>query len=193
MEYSAPPVAIVIPFIEWNDFVAESVQGCGRLAYENFQIVLVPNEADGIPEEITADSRTSVVASEVSNISRKRNVGMKHCPDAEFYAFIDSDAYPDPQWLANGVSLLADDSTLWAVTGPNVSPDYADLKRQAVANALHSVMTTGGRSFMKNAHAAAVENANTAKVHLYPGASKKPCAVPAAIPDPLSLSLFVST
>ena len=67
----------------------------------------------------------------------------------DFYACLDSDSYPKPDWLANAVEKFSKSPDIWAVGGPNISPNYSDIKKQAVANALRSFFVTGPRVFCK--------------------------------------------
>ena len=40
-------------------------------------------------------------------MSKKRNIGVKNTK-TEYIAFIDSDAYPNDNWITNGEKLLSD-------------------------------------------------------------------------------------
>ena len=84
-----------------------------------------------------------------SGISLKRNTAIKNYPQADYYACIDSDAYPHPDWLDQALVHFQKDKDLWIVGGPDISPDYASLKKQSVAKALKSIMVSGPRNFMK--------------------------------------------
>jgi GT2 family glycosyltransferase len=110
-------------------------------------VVLAPNEEARIPDEFLRDSRVIVAPTRTSAIAVKRNQGLKG--EADFYACIDSDSYPRADWLKNAAAAFKKSSDIWAVGGPNVSPEYPSLKKRAVANALKSFLVGGPRVFVK--------------------------------------------
>lgn len=89
----------------------------------------------------------------VSNISHKRNQGFKTAQDVDYYALIDSDAYPHRDWLNEAIKCFVSLPDVWCVTGPNISPGYSLAKQQAVSNALMSFLVNGPRAFMRHASA----------------------------------------
>ena len=145
---SEPKVCIGIPFTIWNELVAESLERCLSLDYENFSVVLAPNEGVEIPDEFLKDSRVLVASTKSSAIAVKRNQTIKKC-DGNFYACIDSDASPEKNWLQNATKAFQKSEEIWAVGGPNISPEYELLKKRAVAGALKSFLVTGPRVFTK--------------------------------------------
>ena len=148
-ESRTPEFAIVIPFIEWNAGVKESVDGCLALDYPNFTIVLAPNSADSVPAEYQQRDNIRTLSSETHGISHKRNLAIQNSGSADFIACIDSDAYPDPHWLSNALLEFERSEDIWVVGGPDMSPEYPELRRRAVANALKSYAVSGPRRFMK--------------------------------------------
>lgn len=141
-------ISIGIPFTIWNELVEECVEGCLKLHYENFVIVLVPNSGENIPEKYENNSRIVISPTKVSDIAVKRNAAIRAVP-AQYYACIDSDAYPESSWLVNALVAFNKSPDIWAVGGPNLSPDYKSLRKKAVANALKSFLVTGPRRFTK--------------------------------------------
>lgn len=142
-------VAILIPFTEWNPLVAHCVTACRALAYPSRLIVLLPDAGATVSVGMAGDPQVRVVLPGASAIAAKRNQGFKAVPDADYYALIDSDAYPQTDWLDQALRVFAAFERLGCVTGPNLSPGYPDLKRQAVANALMSGLVNGPRAFMR--------------------------------------------
>lgn len=144
-----PLICIIIPFTAWNPLVAECVAGCLRLDYGRFIVCLLPNESGGIPDGVLSDPRVKTIATGNPDISRKRNVGITAHPEAEFYACIDSDAVPEADWLLNAVTAFRRAPDIGLVGGPDISPEYPDVGRRAVRNALRSWLVSGERTFMK--------------------------------------------
>lgn len=143
-----PKVCIGIPFTTWNELVEESINGCLELDYKNFMVVLTSNEGTKIPDKFAADPRIMISPTDTSAIAVKRNTAIKNC-DGYFYACIDSDAYPEKNWLKNALTAFQKSNDIWAVGGPNLSPEYGSAKKRAVAGALKSFLVGGPRVFVK--------------------------------------------
>lgn len=151
-----PRVAVIIPFVDWHPLVAECVAGCLRLDYPDFRVCLLPSAPLALPAALAQDPRIEVVPTGGHGIAFKRNRGIAANPQAEVFAFIDSDAVPDADWLRHGVAELGRRSDVWLVGGPDFSPDYADRPRRAVAAALTSVLVSGPRVRTKRGAPAAL-------------------------------------
>ena len=83
-----PLIQIVIIYKKIDNFVFESVSGCLKLNYEE--------------DFIIKDKRINVIKTGTVSIPVKRNIVIYNShEDAEFIAFLDADAYPDPNWLIN--------------------------------------------------------------------------------------------
>lgn len=147
---SAPKVCIGIPFTNWNLQVEETLTHCLKLKYPNFVVVLVPNEGADIPGVFCADPRVRVRPTQSHRIAVKRNVGLLS-EEADFFGCLDSDSYPLEDWLEKGIEAFATSGRIMAVGGPNLSPEYADKRRRAVAASLRSFLTGGPRVFNKRA------------------------------------------
>ena len=144
-------VIIIVPCAELNEYVVECLRGCLRLDYANYRIALLPDAHLELPEEFRNDAITVMPTGDVT-ISAKRNLAMSSFPDAAYYAFIDSDAYPQADWLKNGVgSFFRED--IWAVGGPNVTPPNDSLEQKAVGNAARSFLVSGHLAFAKEVSA----------------------------------------
>lgn len=143
-----PKISIGIPFTIWNNLIEESVEHCLQLDYPNFVIVIVPNEGEIIPEKYLNNPQIIIQPTKKTGIAHKRNTALHAC-DADFYACLDSDSYPKTDWLKNMLKAFSKSPDIGAVGGPNISPNYESLKRQAVANALKSFFVTGPRVFCK--------------------------------------------
>lgn len=63
----------------------------------------------------------------------------------EFIAFLDSDAYPIPEWLDNAIPLFSDEK-VGLVGGPSLTPPKDELERQASGLILASKLGGGGLS-----------------------------------------------
>lgn len=144
-----PLVCILVPFLEWNPLVEECVTGCLSLKYGNFRLCLLPNESRTVPDYIVAAPCVAVIATRLPGIAHKRNLGIVAHPAADYYACIDSDAVPAPDWLRNGVAAFGTSRDIGIVGGPDISPAYPGIMKRAVRNALASWLVGGERVFMK--------------------------------------------
>ena len=124
-----PPVvefSIIIPYRTFDHHVEKCLQTCRQLQRPNFtfEIILLPDhvtrEASLPPEGLYVLATGPVYPSE------KRNRGYR-MSNATYCAFIDSDAYPQPDWLANAFRLLSQHPTIGCVGGPNHVPPGSPL------------------------------------------------------------------
>ena len=144
-----PTVNIVIPAISWNLYLEECLNSCALIDYSNFNVILVLNNCCDIPAKFNDSERFQIIQTEQTGISAKRNIAMEQFSTAGYYAFIDSDAQPRKDWLTSAVAAFNNFPDIYAVGGPDVSPNYPGLKRKAVANAFTSFLVSGPRTFMK--------------------------------------------
>jgi cellulose synthase/poly-beta-1,6-N-acetylglucosamine synthase-like glycosyltransferase len=140
-------VSVIIPFVEFNTYLAECVSHCLKLDYPDFNIILLPDNEIALPDEFV-NEKIMVVQTGDCNIASKRNVGISNS-SGDFYAFIDSDAYPERDWLKNAVRAFSGSKDIWAVGGPNITPPGEDTYRRCVGNALKSFFVSGANAFRK--------------------------------------------
>ncbi|HSR66663.1 MAG TPA: glycosyltransferase [Acidobacteriota bacterium] len=123
---------------------ARTIRQCIRtvleLDYPDFELVVVDDGSDDqtprilqvLAEEV-GESRFRVFRTPNRGLSAARNLGMEEAR-GEYLAYLDADAYPDPQWLR----YLAIDFTRngrAALGGPNVPPPEDGFISQCVAQA----------------------------------------------------------
>ncbi len=127
---SSPTVSVVIPLRAAGPNLRECLAHLARQTYRNFDVYVVPDAPLAL-----ADARLHVIASGRVLPNRKRQIAAE-ASSAEILAFIDDDAYPDPNWLANAVRHFADPNVVGAggpaVTATNDSP------RQRASGAIFS-------------------------------------------------------
>ncbi len=131
-----PFVSIIVPCREVDDYVRECVEGCRGLDYEGFEIILLPDHAEGLVVDGVRVISTGPVLP-----GAKRNIGIRNA-SGELCAFIDSDAYPKDDWLRNGVTYLQDDGVA-AVGGPGLTPEEDGVMQRAGGYVLSSFMVGG--------------------------------------------------
>ena len=111
-----PLVSIIIAYPGPTAYLDEALAGIDRQTYRHFEVILLPDEASGrvwgerIREVPTGQKRPAA----------KRNTGLAHAR-GEIVAFLDDDAYPAADWLAQALGYFADPA-VGAVGGPGVTP-----------------------------------------------------------------------
>lgn len=140
-------ISIIVPFVSLNKYVLECIEYCLNLDYPNFELILLPDESIKLPRKFN-DKRIKIIETGKKNIAKKRNVGIT-VSDTDFYAFIDSDAYPIRNWLKNSMIPFLKSDKIWVVGGPNITPPNEKFHKKAVGNSLKSFLVTGKNSFRK--------------------------------------------
>lgn len=136
--------SVIVPCVRIEPLVIKCVQECRRCG-PDVDIIVVSDEPD-TDGHLTGQAR--VIVSGSRTIGAKRNMGARES-EQEFLAFIDSDAYPEVDWLRNAADHLAGDDTLGAVGGPNVSPPDEPLQELYAGNALRSVLVSAKGYYRK--------------------------------------------
>ncbi len=147
---AGPGVVVIVPCVSLNPYVEECLRGCLALDCRDLRIALLPDEALELPARLR-DERIRVTPTGDVSIAAKRNVALHAHPEAEFYAMIDSDAYPDSRWLRAGIARLAAAKSLWAVGGPNTTPPGEPWRQRVVGAASRSYLVSGAGGFCKSA------------------------------------------
>ena len=97
-------INIIIPAIELNDELLKCLKEINKISYRNFfvSIVLDKDFYKKIPRFKYKIKK--IVVGKI-NMSRKRNIAAKRFK-SEYIAFIDSDAYPNKNWLKLAIKYL---------------------------------------------------------------------------------------
>ncbi|HEY5532429.1 MAG TPA: glycosyltransferase [Candidatus Anoxymicrobiaceae bacterium] len=143
-----PFVSIIVPTARVDDVTLECLQRCCQLNYAAFDIKLLPDEpyVGSLPS-----ASIKVIPSGAVGPSVKRNMGARDSK-AEVLAFIDSDAYPEADWLKNAAPYF-EDPDLAAVCGPAVTPTSDSARQQASGLTYSSSLVSGSTTFRYTYHA----------------------------------------
>lgn len=136
MSAATPFVSILIPFRAPGAHLRECLSAIAEMDYPNFEVLLLPDESMEC-----GGKRIAVIPTGSLGPPRKRDIGASHAK-GEIIAFIDDDAYPDEDWLANAVRRFSDDS-IAAVGGPASTPPTDGFWEQAAGRVLASWMVGG--------------------------------------------------
>ncbi|MGC8976613.1 MAG: glycosyltransferase [Candidatus Ratteibacteria bacterium] len=117
-------ISIIIPTRKFDQFTKKCIEECEKLNYENYEIIVLPD--DEINEKLNISTKIKIIPTGKVYPSIKKNIGIKYS-EGEICAFIDSDAYPDKNWLKNGVSHFLENEKIVAIGGPNLTPQDSNI------------------------------------------------------------------
>ncbi|MHC1576474.1 MAG: glycosyltransferase [Methanosarcinaceae archaeon] len=136
----APLVSIIIPVRQINDYIRESIPYILDLEYTNFEILIFP---DTVSEEVF--EKTRIIPTGTMGPAEKRDLALKHAK-GEIFAFLDDDAYPEPDWLNHVVDDLKEPEVV-AVGGPAVTPADDSIAQKASGLVFESIMGGGSNRY----------------------------------------------
>ena len=134
---SEPKVTIVIPVKKINDYIRESMKYIPKLDYDNYEVLILPDNTEDVKFP-----KTRIIATGPVGPAEKRDLALEHS-DGEIIAFLDDDAYPRADWLKNAIGHF-ENKEVAAVGGPAVTPD-SDSTSQKASGLVFASLLGGGR------------------------------------------------
>ena len=131
-----PKVAIIIPVKSFNKHLEICLKKCLELDYPNFEILVFP---DNLFSEF--EGKVKVIPTGNMGPALKRDKALAHS-QAELFAFLDDDAYPERDWLKNAIENFKDQQVA-AIAGPAVTPADSPILETASGNVLASPLASG--------------------------------------------------
>lgn len=135
-----PFVSIIIACKTIDQDTSKCIEECLILDYPEYEILVLPDS-----NELIEFDKTIVIPTGAVKPSIKRNIGMKKAK-GEIFAFIDSDAYPEKDWLKNAIRYFLSSENVGAVTGPNLTPAEDNFWQQVGGDILTSFIGLGSFS-----------------------------------------------
>jgi O-antigen biosynthesis protein len=130
---SWPRMSVVVCTYNGSATIRGCLEGLARLDYPNFEVIVVDDGSTDGTADIVRECDVRLIRTENCGLSSARNTGM-HASTGDIVAYIDDDAYPDPQWLTYLAATFA--TTKHAgVGGPNIPPSDDGSIADCVANA----------------------------------------------------------
>jgi GT2 family glycosyltransferase len=125
-----PRVSVVVCSYNGGKTLARCLRSLLRMNYPNYEVIVVDDGSKDLTKQICR--RYPIRAIHVPNggLSRARNLGIEAAA-GEIVAFIDSDAYADPDWLFYMVTAINEHSA-GGVGGPNLSPTTDTFIQQCI-------------------------------------------------------------
>ena len=133
-------VSIIIPVKEINDYIREAMRFYPNLDYEDYEILIFPDE-----ESDETFPNTRIIPSGKVGPAEKRDMSLKYAT-GDIFAFIDDDAYPRNDWLKNAVKYF-DNPEVGAVGGPAVTAPQDGILQQASGKVYESFLCSGGYTY----------------------------------------------
>jgi GT2 family glycosyltransferase len=116
-----PSVSVVVCTHNGASTLSECLEGVRGLSYPDFELIVVDDGSSDNSAEIARAHGATLVEMDHGGLSAARNAGVERAR-GEVVAFLDDDAYPDPDWLQYLVADLRESGHA-GVGGPNLPPD----------------------------------------------------------------------
>jgi cellulose synthase/poly-beta-1,6-N-acetylglucosamine synthase-like glycosyltransferase len=129
-------ISIIIPVKAINEFIRESLSYIQQLDYQDFEVLIFPDEDKG-----ESFPHTRVISTGSIGPAEKRDLALKYAR-GDILAFLDDDAYPKSDWLRNAL-VHFDNPEVAAVGGPAVTSSNDNIRQQASGEAYASWLVSG--------------------------------------------------
>ena len=129
-----PAITVVCCSFNGARTIRDTLEGCARLAYPRFDVIVVNDgSTDTTPDIVAEYPGVQLISTVNRGLSAARNTGWQEAK-GEIVAYIDDDAYPDPHWL-HYLAWCFMNGDWVGVGGPNIAPAGDGPIADCVANA----------------------------------------------------------
>jgi GT2 family glycosyltransferase len=128
-----PRVSVVCCSFNGEPTIRDTLEGVARLDYPDYEVIVVDDGSTDATAEIARSYGAKVVSTPNQGLSAARNVGLE-AASGEIVAYIDDDAYPEPDWLTHLAKAFRQGGYC-GVGGPNLLPPEDGATAECVANA----------------------------------------------------------
>lgn len=102
----SPRISVVLNTCNRGAYIGDTLRGLQRQSYDNFEVIVVNGPSIDNTEDVVKDFEVKYYTAPF-NLSISRNIGIKHA-SGDIIAFIDDDAVPEANWLADLVKAYED-------------------------------------------------------------------------------------
>ena len=127
-----PGISVVVCSYNGARTIRECFEALRDLDYPNYEVIVVNDGSKDRTAAITREYGFRLINTENRGLSSARNTGAE-AATGEIVAYIDDDAYPDPQWLSYLAAVFVN-TDYSAVGGPNIAPPGDGLIAECVAH-----------------------------------------------------------
>ena len=134
---------IIIPCITFKD-VKKSIKKI-RKHYKTIKIIVSLNR---FKIRKNKDKNLKIIISKYDSIGKKRNIAVDNC-NTKYLAFIDSDAYPEKNWIESSFRYLKR-KNVGIVSGPHIDPPVQNYFQKIIGSVKKSFLITMKPNLQKN-------------------------------------------
>ena len=135
-----PQISIIIPLYVISNRFFSDLKYFDTIDYPNYEILVICDKKVRLPN--IKKLRLIVTGLKQTGPAEKRDIGISHAKGS-ICAFIDDDAYPDPQWIKTAVRHFVRNKDIIAVGGPGVTPHEDERMAQLGGMVYMSGYTSG--------------------------------------------------
>jgi GT2 family glycosyltransferase len=117
-----PLISVVVCSFNGSHTIGECLEAIGKIRYSAFEVIVVDDGSTDDTAAIAAQYNSTLIHTPNHGLSHARNVGWQ-AAKGEIIAYIDDDAYPDPDWLTY-IAATFRDGNYAGVGGPNILPPH---------------------------------------------------------------------
>ncbi len=130
---TCPRISVVVCTYNGSATLEECLRHLADLDYPDYEVVVVDDGSSDGSAEVAAGFDVQLICTPNRGLSSARNTGLR-AATGEIVAYLDDDAFPDPDWLTHLAAAFRDSSHA-AVGGPNIPPSDEGLVARCVARA----------------------------------------------------------
>lgn len=138
--------SIIVPVKEINDYIRQSVPITLQIDYDNYEIIILPNEPLAQIPDFLRHPKIKLIPSGRVSPAVKRDLGAQHSQYSHL-AFLDDDAYPTTDWLLKAEDHFRESPGLAAIGGPAVTPKDNSLGQHASGLFFETFVGGGGLDY----------------------------------------------
>ncbi len=128
-----PRISVVICTLNGSRTIRECLERMAQVDYPNFEVIVVDDGSTDGTAEIAREYDVRLIRTANQGLSSARNTGLAAAA-GDIVAYLDDDAYPDPQWLSY-LAAAFETTDHAGVGGPNIPPSSDGLLADCIANA----------------------------------------------------------
>ena len=128
-----PRVSVVVCSYNGARTIRDTMEGLARLNYPDYEVIVVDDGSTDATAAIARGYDVRLISTPNRGLSNARNTGLE-AATGEIVAYIDDDAWPDPDWLIYVAATFRTTQHV-GVGGPNLPPPGDGALAACVANA----------------------------------------------------------
>ncbi|MBK5269374.1 MAG: glycosyltransferase [Bacteroidia bacterium] len=132
-EKELPFISVLICSRNGGATIRDTMEGLLKVDYPNFEVIVVNDGSTDKLPDIVSEYPVRLISTPNRGLSNARNTAMMEAK-GEIVAYIDDDAYPDPQWLRY-LAYAYSTTSHAGIGGPNIVPEEDGFVAICVANA----------------------------------------------------------